>query len=80
MFSEYILKRQILLQKFGYLLWKTELAKRVSQIMAGVNIVTFGGLTKHILMISGIFFNNLYDDEQDDFGSDNEERENKNDD
>ena len=48
--------------------------------MAGVNIVTFGGLTKHNLMISGIFFNNLYDDEQDDFGSDNEERENKNDD
>ena len=56
------------------------MAKRVSQIMAGVNIVTFGGLTKHILMISGIFFNNLYDDEQDDFGSNNEESEDKNED
>ena len=39
MFFEYILKGQILSQKFRDLLWKTKLMKRVSQFTAGLNIV-----------------------------------------
>ena len=43
--------------------------------------MTFSGLTEHWAFphdISGVFFDNLYDDEQFDFGGDNEESEDEN--
>ena len=60
MFSKYILKGQILLQNFGDLFWKTKLTNRVSQITAGMNMVTFGGLTKHFLTIVVEYFLRIY--------------------
>ena len=34
--------------------------KRVSQIMAGINMVTFGSLTKHFVMILVEYFSIIY--------------------
>ena len=60
MFSEFILKGQILPQKFEDLPWKTKLMKRVSQIMARINMVTFGSLTKHFVMKLVEYFSIIY--------------------
>ena len=81
MFSEYILKGQVLLQKFGDLFWKTKLMKRFSQVKAGMTMLIFNGLTKDFLMILvELFLDNLYDNEKYDFWSNNEESEDENED
>ena len=47
--------------------------KRLSQITAGMNMVTFGGLTKHFLMMLVEYFSIIYTLPKNYFGSNDEE-------